>query len=344
MKKDDEYYDVALSFAGEDRDYVERVAVFLIQQKVKVFYDRFEEVNLWGKNLYSHLSSVYKDKASYTVIFISKFYAQKLWTNHERESAQSRAFTENEEYILPARFDKTEIPGILNTVGYINLAKHTPENFASLICQKINKGLPIAPPIPIPENNDGQQKPSSATPVADNSKTTSLQQIQLLKSFAFSSDGLNMTSSMSSTWAIDHLKEISSKYNIDAYVLQMKNLILFAFSDSGLNMTHSAAADWALKNFDTIYSNYNIESYILEMKKLISFAFSSNGLNMTSSAAATWALNSFDRIRLGGNLDDYISKMKKLISFAYSSTGLDMSSSAAVKWALDNYDEHKNSI
>jgi len=44
-------YDIALSFAGEDREYVEQVAILLKRFGVKVFYDKFEESNLWGKNL-----------------------------------------------------------------------------------------------------------------------------------------------------------------------------------------------------------------------------------------------------------------------------------------------------
>ena len=48
-------YDVALSFAGEDRKYVEEVASFLKKNKIAVFYDYFEEENLWGKNLISYL-------------------------------------------------------------------------------------------------------------------------------------------------------------------------------------------------------------------------------------------------------------------------------------------------
>ncbi len=48
-------------------------------------------------------------------MFLSRNYAAKLWTNHEREAAQARAFRENEEYILPIRLDDTEIPGILQT-------------------------------------------------------------------------------------------------------------------------------------------------------------------------------------------------------------------------------------
>ena len=70
-------------------------------------------------------------------MFISKNYAGKLWTTHERESAQARAFLEHREYILPARFDETEIPGILPTIGYVNLRKISPQELAEMIKQKV---------------------------------------------------------------------------------------------------------------------------------------------------------------------------------------------------------------
>ncbi|WP_109301742.1 toll/interleukin-1 receptor domain-containing protein [Aquimarina sp. AU474] len=139
MKNNSYEYDVALSFAGENRAYVEEVANSLNMKGIKVFYDAFEEASLWGKNLYEHLSDVYQNKARYTVMFISGFYNQKLWTNHERVSMQARAFQESREYILPARFDDTEIPGVLKTVGYINLQHKTPEELATLIERKITK-------------------------------------------------------------------------------------------------------------------------------------------------------------------------------------------------------------
>lgn len=37
---------IALSFAGEDREYVDQVANLLRDSGVKVFYDKFEEANL----------------------------------------------------------------------------------------------------------------------------------------------------------------------------------------------------------------------------------------------------------------------------------------------------------
>ncbi len=133
-----EKYDVALSFAGEDRKYVEKVAKHLRTRGVKVFYDQFEEVKLWGKDLYTFFSDVYQNQASFTVMFISEAYKEKLWTNHERKSAQARAFSENKEYILPAFFDtNVEVPGVLKTTGYLDLSRLTPEQLADKIIEKL---------------------------------------------------------------------------------------------------------------------------------------------------------------------------------------------------------------
>lgn len=131
-------YHVALSFAGEDRSYVEKVARELASKGVDVFYDKFEEANLWGKNLYAYLRDIYENKALFTVMFVSEHYKNKLWTNHERESAQARAISENSEYILPAFFDETvEVPGLLKTTGHITLHDKNPEQLSDLIVAKL---------------------------------------------------------------------------------------------------------------------------------------------------------------------------------------------------------------
>jgi hypothetical protein len=132
-------FEVALSFAGEDRAYVEMVADELKGRGVKVFYDKYYQIDLWGKDLYVHLIEVYKKKAGFVVLFISQHYAQKLWSNHERQAAQARAFSESREYILPARFDSTEIPGLLPTTGYLDLKKFSAVELAILICEKIGR-------------------------------------------------------------------------------------------------------------------------------------------------------------------------------------------------------------
>jgi hypothetical protein len=131
-------YDIALSFAGEQRDYVQKVASILTKEGISVFYDKFEESNLWGKDLYEHLDDVYRKKSKYCIIFISKEYSNKNWTNHERKSALERAFRENAEYILPVRFDDTEIPGVRSTIGYIDARKKKPKELVNIIKIKLS--------------------------------------------------------------------------------------------------------------------------------------------------------------------------------------------------------------
>ena len=134
-------YDVALSFAGEDRKYVEEVALFLKKKNIAVFYDYFEEETLWGKNLISYLEEIYTHKSKYCVIFISQYYVQKEWTCYESAAAMVRLLDSNmkqKEYLLPVKFDETKVSGVLSTIGVIDGKKKTPDELGNLIIKKLH--------------------------------------------------------------------------------------------------------------------------------------------------------------------------------------------------------------
>jgi hypothetical protein len=86
------------------------------------FFDENEKAELWGKDLYQHIESVYRDDSKFCVIFVSHSYANKLWPRHELRQAQARAFREKAEYILPVRLEDVELPGhhpfLLRTVFF----------------------------------------------------------------------------------------------------------------------------------------------------------------------------------------------------------------------------------
>ena len=71
-------YEAALSFAVNSAGYVEGVALALQARGIAVFYDEFEKITLWGKNLGEELQSVYEDKSGCVVIFISKAWSKRL--------------------------------------------------------------------------------------------------------------------------------------------------------------------------------------------------------------------------------------------------------------------------
>jgi hypothetical protein len=95
--------------------------------------------SLWGKNLYTHRRDVYQNQAHFTIMFISCNYAAKLWASHESESAQARAFEESREHILPVRFDATDVPGILRTIGYIDLRTKSLSAVCDVILKKVEE-------------------------------------------------------------------------------------------------------------------------------------------------------------------------------------------------------------
>lgn len=132
-------FDVALSFAGEDREFVEEVFNELKKENISVFYDRAEEIEirLWGRNLATTLGDIYQRHSDYVVVFISKHYATKIWTQHEFKNALAGAFSEKPDYILPARFDDSEIPGLLPTTAFWDLKKETAKTFAQKIIRKL---------------------------------------------------------------------------------------------------------------------------------------------------------------------------------------------------------------
>lgn len=146
-------FDVALSYAGEDRVYVETLATRLGERGVRAFYDQDRLAEMWGEDLYTYLDRVYRERARYAIVFISHHYVEKVWTNHERRSAQARALQQQAPYVLPVRLDDTELPGLPPTVGYVDLRMIGIAELAEMVVAKVaasapEQGIPAATRVP----------------------------------------------------------------------------------------------------------------------------------------------------------------------------------------------------
>jgi DNA-binding CsgD family transcriptional regulator/transcriptional regulator with XRE-family HTH domain len=130
-------FDVALSYATEDRPYVHRVATALRERGVRVFYDADERVELWGKDLAAHFDDVYRNRCQFVVIFASRSYAEGAWPSLELRSVLARANRQRPDFLLPVRLDDSEMPGIPPTIGFVNAARTAPEMLADLIVAKL---------------------------------------------------------------------------------------------------------------------------------------------------------------------------------------------------------------
>lgn len=132
-------YDVALSFSGSDRGYVELMADQLRSNGMRVFYDKAEQANLWGRNLQIHFGELYRLRARYCVVFVSENYVKSAWTKLGLEAALAREFERGDTYVLPIRLDDTQLREILPTRGYVDARRESVESIVDIVKRKLAK-------------------------------------------------------------------------------------------------------------------------------------------------------------------------------------------------------------
>lgn len=134
-------YDVAVSFAGPDREIVEKFVKALQGRGLEVFYDFDEQAMLWGKDLRRELGRVYSQDAQFMIVCLSENYPERDWTTFEFEIGQAAADKRTEDYLLPLIVGSRRPPivGLPSTVGHVSLSDHSLDEVAALVQEKIAK-------------------------------------------------------------------------------------------------------------------------------------------------------------------------------------------------------------
>jgi hypothetical protein len=135
----DRHYDVCLSFASEQRDYVAEVAHLLRDNEVEVFYDSYETADLLGRDLIEHMSEIYGRRSRWCLLFASADYRRKVWPNLERAAAVDRALTDAKAYVVPVRFDETSIPGVRDSLGHVDARRTSPGELVAVMLRKLGR-------------------------------------------------------------------------------------------------------------------------------------------------------------------------------------------------------------
>jgi hypothetical protein len=131
-------YDIAISYASENRKIVEEIAEKLKAKNIRVFYDMFEKSDLWGKRLSTHLQQIYGEKAYFVLIFVSEEYSVKDWTSFEFTIARDAAKARKTEFILPVRLDNTPLVGLSDDIAYLDFKKEGIEGIVHAVIDKVN--------------------------------------------------------------------------------------------------------------------------------------------------------------------------------------------------------------
>lgn len=131
-------FSIALSYPGERRPFVEKVAAELRSRLgSRVFYDRDYEAELARPDLDIYLQNIYHDDSELIAVFLCADYERKDWCGLEWRVVRDLIKRRQASAIMPLRFDDTEIPGLFSTDGYVWLADRSPQQVAALILQRI---------------------------------------------------------------------------------------------------------------------------------------------------------------------------------------------------------------
>lgn len=132
-------YDVALSFAEEKRDIVDLVAQLLKAKGIKVFYDNDSRSASWGRDLKEYLDKVYRLHSRFCLVFVSKEYEWKKWTEFEKERARARSFFQEKAYVLPYLLDDSLYTEQYKDVGCLTHKTHDAYELAEAVKERLDR-------------------------------------------------------------------------------------------------------------------------------------------------------------------------------------------------------------
>jgi len=131
-------YDVVISYAGEDREYAEKLVNALQQESVSVFYDQQAIDRLAAQPLPETLRDIFENQGRYCVVFLSKHYLEKRWTREELKAALARV-ERTKAYVLPVVLDETVVPDQLTDIAFLNWKAHHAEKITEVLLKKLGR-------------------------------------------------------------------------------------------------------------------------------------------------------------------------------------------------------------
>lgn len=137
---------IAFSFAGEKREFVEQTAKLLADRfgDDAILYDKYHEAEFARHDLGIYLPQLYGKQSDLIVPVLCARYDVKRWTGWEWLHIYGLLTREDGHRVMPSRFEYAQADGLSPASGFIELDHKTPEQFASLILERLalNEGKP----------------------------------------------------------------------------------------------------------------------------------------------------------------------------------------------------------
>jgi hypothetical protein len=134
-------FDIAVSFASEQREYVEQTVTATKDLGLKVFYDKDASYDWWGRNFIVEQRKIYGGSTLFVVPFISKEYLARPFPMDEFSSAMMKAVKQPNPYILPILVGEVDVPAEMlhPHIGTLRVEDHTPVQLAERLKAKVDE-------------------------------------------------------------------------------------------------------------------------------------------------------------------------------------------------------------
>jgi hypothetical protein len=167
---------IAFSFAGEKRDFVEQVADLLAARfgKDAILYDKYHEAEFARYDLGISLPKLYGEESDLIVPVLCPAYDTKRWTGWEWVHIYGLLTKDDGHRVMPSRFGHANADGLSPAAGFIELDDKTPEQFVTLILERLARNedhprdhytklaIDAQPQKPV-ENNDMKESTSDSS-------------------------------------------------------------------------------------------------------------------------------------------------------------------------------------
>jgi hypothetical protein len=143
LRQPPERFQVAFSFAGEQRDLVRAVAEAVEEElgSPNVFFDEWFEHYIAGDDADLKLQEIYGERCVLAVVCVSERHGGKPWTRAEHAAIRARqmkAANERESLsILPIRVGEGDVPGILFNAIVPDIRNKSVAQAAELIVERL---------------------------------------------------------------------------------------------------------------------------------------------------------------------------------------------------------------
>ncbi len=133
-------FDVAFSFPGEIRKYVESIAAELEKEigPNSYFYDNNYKAQLARPSLDTLLQEIYGCRSKLVVIFLCEKYQEKEWCGIEFRAIREIIMNRDHEKVMFIKMDEGKIDGVFKTDGYIDGRIHKPHQIAGYIQERVS--------------------------------------------------------------------------------------------------------------------------------------------------------------------------------------------------------------